>query len=130
MIFFENDFFRMKEDKKGIVHTTLLKSFGITEKEAQEYLKICNELDKGTDKKLVIMDFRDVNYLTPNALKKLSSTTAANRTKAAAVVVSLQSPLVAIMTSFILKLSNEPYAVKLFTNEEEAINWLRQFKEK
>jgi len=123
MFKFENNSFRLEEDKEGIVHSTLLKNFGITENEIEEYLSVCEQLSSSSKK--VLIDFREVNYLTPGALKKFSSQRVINATKAAAVLVSLRSPIVLMITSFLLTFSKEPYPVKLFTNEKEAIEWLK-----
>ena len=126
MISFENSFCRIKEDKDGIIHSTLLKCFGITEAEVDEYISVCEKFGTDTPKK-VLIDFREINCLTPAALKKFSSEKVAKGTKAAAVLVSLKSPLVSAIVSLILTFSKEPYPIKIFTKEDEALKWLKEF---
>jgi len=124
MISFENSFVRIKEDKDGIIHSTLLKSFGITEIEAQEYIRICEKIDRSPKK--VLMDLREVNILTPGALKIFSGSKVSSATKAAAVLVSLKSPLVSAIVSCLLTFTKEPYPIKIFTKEDEALKWLKE----
>ncbi|MBT7240946.1 MAG: hypothetical protein HN878_00490 [Candidatus Diapherotrites archaeon] len=116
----------IEEDKKGIIHITLKKFFEITQAEAEEYIQGCLKIAKGQEK-AVLFDARAVENFTFMAMKKLVDSRVEDVTKASALLVNPLSPVTSLAVSFVLKLTREPFPIRIFTNKKEALTWLEQF---
>ena len=116
-------------DEHDITHVLFSQRREFTADDVDKYTKICMETSKGKPS-LVLLDFSNINFLEMGAYKKLMSPELTRITKASAVVVSPSSNFVVAGISFIMSLNKEPYPVKVFTNEAEAMEWLLSLKKK
>jgi len=113
-------------DKKGIVHIKIKRLFGFTEEESVQYVNDCLRIADDKKRK-ILFDISEVNNLTPNAMKKLLDPRLSALTIACACIVGLRSPLVSMAMSILMKFDKEPFPLKIFTTEKEAMQWLDTF---
>ena len=116
-------------DEFGVVHILLFPRAEFTDEDAEEYTQSCLKIAKGKPS-LALMDFSNINYLEMGAYKKLLGPELTAITKASAVVVGTSSNFVATGISFLMNLKKEPFPIKVFTNEKEAMDWLLSFDKK
>ena len=113
-------------DDKGIVRITLKELFEVTADDVEEYVKLSLKVANGIARP-VLFDTRNVSNLTPMAMKKLVDQRFEEITKASALLVNPSMPLTSLAISFLLKLKQEPFPIKVFTDKKEALNWLEGF---
>jgi hypothetical protein len=123
---FENRIVRVWQDSGKLIHVSLLRSFGFNENDITEYVETCIGIAAGKQG-CVLLDLREINYLTPGAMKKFFDPRLTSLTKACAVLISSKSPLVSLGVSFLLKFNQDTLPVEVFTNEQKAVDWLKQF---
>ncbi|MCB9136495.1 MAG: hypothetical protein H6636_13795 [Anaerolineales bacterium] len=73
----------------------------------------------------VLVDIREVKSVALEARKYYASEE--NTQIVSALVLLIESPISRMIGNFFMKLSNLPFPVSLFTDEEEALAWLRAF---
>ena len=118
---------RLWSDGLEIMHIEFFHRIDITDSEALDYKNACINLARGKPR-LVLVDLRDMEYLTPGAFKQLTGPELSRLTKAAAILLKSSSPLVATGISLLIKLEHEPFPIQVFTDEKEAIDWLKKFE--
>ena len=116
------------DDENGIVHVVMKKKFVVNEEDAKEHCDACLEFAHNTPKK-VLFDISAVSNLTLPGMKQFLDPRLSSLTIALGIIVGLRSPLVSSAMSFFLKLDKEPFPMKIFTNEKEALDWLKNFSE-
>lgn len=107
----------------GIARVIYLPDSVVTLEAAKEYIKSAMENDG--ESRPVLSDIRNVRGSTREARLFYASDEAASITKAVAILVN--SPLSRVMGSFFIGLSKPKYPIKIFTDEVNAINWLKRF---
>ncbi len=117
---------KLWSDSFGIMHIEFFHRIDITDSEATDYKEACIRLANGKPS-LVLSDLREVDYITPGAFKQLTGPELSRITKAAAILLKSNSPLVATGVSLLIKLEQEPFPIQVFTDEKEAIDWLKKF---
>ena len=115
------------EDQNGIIHIVMKEKFVINEEDAKEHIATCLKIANNQRRK-ILYDISKISNLTNAGLKRFMDPQISSLTIATAVIVGLRSPLVSMAISFMLKLDREPFPIKIFTNEKEAMVWLEEFK--
>ena len=115
--------FEIVEDDNKIIHITFFENYNIDESTAKDYVNVCLKL-AGKEKHKILVDMRKVENVSLGAKKKMFDPRMVDITTAAAILVQIQSPLVAVGVSFLLSLSQSPFPTKFFKTEQEAIEWL------
>lgn len=108
----------------GFIRYNVLPGVEVTLEDTKEYVRIPTELTKGK-KLLNLTDLREVKSITREARDYLAGEEATKITTACALLIS--SPLSKVVGNIFLGLNRPTYPTKLFTSEEKAIAWLREF---
>ena|GEM_PF-2069226 len=116
-------------DELGVTHILFFKRTEFDDSDVEEYINSAEEFSEGKPS-LVLLDLSNLSYLSLGALKRLISPEITHLTIAVGAVVNSSSPLVADGVSFLLNLTKEPFPIKVFTNEKEAMDWLLTFNKK
>jgi len=111
-------------DADGIIHKEFHEHAEETLKDALESMEVIKRISKG--RKLPIMiDMGKVHSMDPEARAYYSGNEAFSATSAAAAVTkSLMSRLIG---NFFLGFNKPEYPRKVFSNESEALDWLKDF---
>ena len=117
------------EDEYGIMQVVLLHRDAFSEEDAKSYIDVAMKVSGGKPK-LVLTDVRDVDYIMLGAFKRFAGPEMESITKAVALLARLSSPLTAMGISVLLKFERDPFPIKVFTDEKEAINWLLSLEKK
>ena len=111
-------------DEVGIVRTVVLPNANIVLEDTVRNYEVVKELSQGqrvpmyTDARAVGSASRDVRvYASSDFVVKLVSATA----------VLVGSPVSRVLGNFFVRLNRPPYPTRLFTDEAEALDWLKQF---
>jgi len=107
----------------GIAHVVYLPDSFITLETAMETIGAIRKIDNKS--RPVLQDIRNVRGATREARLYFASGEVASITKAAAVFVD--SPVTGVLGSFFMGLNKPEYPIKIFTDREKAIDWLREF---
>jgi len=110
----------------GIIRYTILPKAEVTLDDTREYVRIQSKLTK-TKKILNLTDIRKVKSIEREAREFLMGEEAVKITRACALIVG--SSVSRVIGNFMLGLNKPAYPVKLFTSEDEAIEWLNGFIE-
>lgn len=114
----------MGED--GIVRTKVKAHAEVTLKEAQENSDVVNSYFRQSKKKYpLLIDSRQIKSISKEARDHFSIQN--RETGITSFAVLIDSPLSRIIGNFFMGLNKPSVPAKLFTNEEEAIAWLKQF---
>ncbi len=110
----------------GIARTKVKPLAEITLKEAEENSAVVNSFYK--EKKYpLLVDARNIKSISKEARDHFS---VQNRdTHVTAFAILIHSPLSRIIGNFFMGLNKPSVPAKLFTNEKEAIDWLKQYLE-
>ncbi len=108
----------------GIARTVVKPQAEIELDDAIENSKAVNSLYQGVKFPLLV-DSRAVKSMSMEARKYLSVNNRSTNISSFAVVVS--SPLSRIVVNFFFKLQRTGVPARVFTNEQLAMDWLRQF---
>ncbi|MCK4760934.1 MAG: hypothetical protein KAW12_01955 [Candidatus Aminicenantes bacterium] len=76
----------------------------------------------------VLVDIREVKYITREARSYVSSEKALKAALAQAFLIG--SPVSRVIGNFFLGINKTPFPTKLFTSKEKALSWLRGFIDK
>jgi hypothetical protein len=112
-------------DKDDIVFLEFFEREELSLEDAKKLLDIALKFSDGR-KRLILADLRSVKNINQLAVKFLTGMNFKPLTKASAVLVSPMNPLTRIGITLFLKLNREIFPLNFFTNEEEAIEWLKQ----
>ena len=114
----------MGED--GIVRTKVKPNAQVTLKEAKENSVAVNSYIEKTGKKYpLLVDSRQIKSISKEARDHFSIQNRETRIKAFGILID--SPLSRIIGNFFMGLNKPSVPAKLFTSEEEAVSWLKQF---
>lgn len=112
----------MGED--GIARTKVKPGAEITIELALENSKAVNSLD--TSRKFpILIDSRDIRSITREAREHFS--TRGRETKTCAFGIIIKSPISRSVGNFFLGLNKPAVPTRLFDNEEDAIQWLKNY---
>jgi len=117
------------EDEHNIMHVVLLHRLELSEEDAKKYVATAMRVSGGKPK-LVLTDFREVDFMMMGAFNRFAGPEMSKITKAAALLVNMSSPFTALGASLLLKLERDPFPMKVFTDEKEAIDWLLSLEKK
>jgi len=109
------------EMENDIVCISFNQTLTLEEKQAIEMVQLRKSLTKNIPK-LFILDGKNLTNVTKGARDYLASQDATDGIIAGAFLVN--SPLTKILGNFFLRISKPNKPSKLFTNREEAIEWL------
>jgi hypothetical protein len=115
---------RVRLDPEGFVCVFLHPGAEVELDDALEITEAGTELIEGK-KRPFLTDIREIGSISREARNHFSGTEAAENCLATAVLVG--SPLSHVIGSFFLGLNKPPFPVKLFSSEDGARKWLRQF---
>ena len=108
----------------GIARTKVKPFANITFKEARENSEVINAFYAGKKFPLLV-DSRDIRSITKEARDFFSIQK--RETAVNALAILIYSPLSKIIGNFFMDLNKPQVPAKLFTNELEALNWLKQY---
>lgn len=110
--------------KDGIARTVVKPDIEIGLKEAKENTDAVFSLY--TNKKFpLLIDSRNIKYITKEARDHFSIRN--RETVVTSFGILIQSPLSRIIGNFFMGLNKPAVPARLFTNEEEALKWLKKF---
>lgn len=108
----------------GIARTKVKPQSEITVKEAKENSDAVNSLHSETNFPLLV-DARNIKSMTKDARDHFSMNNRASYVNAFAILID--SPLSKIIGNFFMGLNKPRVPARLFTEEEEALLWLRGY---
>ena len=125
----ENDIITTKVAKiwmgeDNIIRIFYFQNVDITLQDAKEILEISMKLNRGKQYPMLI-DARQVKSISPKARKYNSGQEASTVYTVAAVLIG--SPVSRMIANFVLKFNKPLMPTKLFTDENQAIVWLKGF---
>ncbi|MGZ3862413.1 MAG: DUF7793 family protein [Bacteroidia bacterium] len=110
----------------GIVRTKVKAHAEVTIKEAHENSVAVNSYFSKTNKKYpLLIDARNIKSISKEARDHFSIQN--RETGINSFGVLIDSPLSRIIGNFFMGLNKPTVPAKLFTNEEEAVQWLKQY---
>lgn len=104
----------MAEYKKDVVIDLELARWSVDTR-----IKFTNKEDTG-----LVFDLRNVRHIEINARKFLGTDTATQCMKAGALIIN--SPIQKVLANFYLRFSQPKVPARLFTNKEDAIEWVNE----
>jgi hypothetical protein len=111
-------------DEHGIVHKKVIEGVHICRTDVQETEEACAKLS-GQDKYLVLVDATALHTMTPEGTEELKKTL---DTKRIATAILSDKLGIRILFSYLSQREGGSTPLQLFTEKEEAIQWLLQFK--
>jgi hypothetical protein len=122
---------KLWEDKHKIMHIEYFSKVEVTDEDAIVYTNTCIAMaSEDNEKKLTLVDFRNVSNFSPGVFSKLTGPELTKLTRAAAVLLNKNTPLVSVGIAFLVKLGNKSFPIKIFYEEKDAIDWLKKFNTK
>jgi hypothetical protein len=116
---------RHRLDRRGFIHSTILPGAEQTLDDARENVQASMQLGGGKRRPLLV-DIRQIKSQTREAREYYGGEESGACFSAAAVLVG--SPVSRLLGNFFLGFNKSVHApLKLFTSEEEAIEWLQTF---
>ncbi len=112
----------MGED--GIVRTRVKENAEITLELAKENTEAVNSFFTGK-KFPILIDSRGIKSMSREAREHFSTKGRDPKTNAFGIVIG--SPISRVLGNFYLGINKPPVPTKLFNNEEDALQWLKQF---
>ena len=110
--------------KDGIARTVVKSDAEVNLKEAQENTRAIASLHTGKKFPLLI-DSRNIKYITKEARDHFSIKN--RETVVTSFAILIYSPLSRIIGNFFMGLNKPTVPAKLFTDEQEALQWLKKF---
>jgi hypothetical protein len=115
------------EEKDGIIFVKI-KDSDLDLEGMIQHLKVCYKDSAGTSKP-VLMNLTELDYISTSATNYALESEECNKmTKALAMLVSSPTMKIQLILNAIIKFKKPPYPVKIFFNQNKAIQWLQQFK--
>jgi hypothetical protein len=110
--------------KDGVARTVVKPDIEVTLREAQENTNAVFALY--VDRKFpLLIDARNIKYITKEARDHFSIRN--RETKITAFAILIYSPLSRIIGNFFMGLNKPSVPARLFTDEEQAVQWLKQY---
>ena len=113
----------LKLDTKGIVWLTFPERTNHSLDSMKEYFESLKILDPNKDGILLLVTMNNLSGISKEARDLVKDKTMAKAHKALAMVV--KSKLSKMIASFFLGFNKPPYPIQSFTNEEDALKWLK-----
>ncbi len=110
--------------KDGIARTVVKSNMEVGLKEAKENTEAVNAIYKGKQFPLLI-DSRNIKSISKEARDHFSLRNRESVVNAFAIII--YSPLSRIIGNFFMGLNKPRVPARLFTNEEEALAWLKKY---
>jgi hypothetical protein len=111
-------------DDDGIIHAELRAHVDVGLEDAREAIRSIGTIC-GERRKPVLVDIRDIKSMSRDARVYFAGEETAKFESAVALL--LKSPLTRAIGNFFLGLNKTLFPTRLFTDEEEALSWLRSF---
>jgi hypothetical protein len=112
-------------DEDGIVHALLRSPDDYSVEHAKEHIATYGKLGAGAALP-VLVDIRGMTKLPPREVRQYYASARGTRHTAAAAVL-VESDLSRVMANFFFRFHNPSHPIKLFTDEDEALAWLRHY---
>ena len=113
-------------DNDGIIRSVLVPHAEVTLEGAEETAAAYQQVSQGIPRPL-LTDSRLVKSV--DRPSRIYGTSDAVASVVSALAVLIASPVSRIVGNFFLRVNKPPYPMRLFTSEEEAIEWLKGFIE-
>jgi hypothetical protein len=107
----------------GIVHIINSPGYKVKLEDAKQNVHAAKKF--GDKKRPLYVDITRIESVSKDAREYYASIEAAKRISVCAMVVG--SPISKVVGNFFLGLNKPHYPVRLFTSEEEALDWLRNY---
>ena len=111
-------------DEHGIIHKKVIEGVHICREEVMETEAACAKLS-GQDKYLVLVDATALHTMTPEGAEALKNTL---DTKRIATAILSDKLGIRILFSYLNNRENASTPLEIFSDREEAMKWLLQFK--
>lgn len=120
----KKEYCTIEKDKSDVIHITFTKaSLHLTTENSAEIFSSRISLSPENTKQLVLVDLRNDPKPDKGAREFAQSKKIIDSTKAIAFIV--KSGLSSVLATLFLGVNKGNYPVKLFTNKEEAMKWLK-----
>ncbi|MFH1682495.1 MAG: STAS/SEC14 domain-containing protein [Candidatus Woesearchaeota archaeon] len=97
----------------------------VTLQDAKDHFAACLKASRG-ERHPVLVDIRNLKSVEHPARKFFADESFSKFTKASALLVG--SPLSKVLGSFFIGLNRPPYPIRIFSSEDEALEWLKKFQ--
>jgi hypothetical protein len=111
-------------NESGILIQTYEDNIELTYNDAHEDCDLYTEICK-SGKRPVLVDIRNIKSVERKARVYYASDEMSKYVAAAALIIS--NPVSRVIGNFYMGLNKTVFPFRLFTNQEEAINWLKSF---
>jgi len=111
-------------EDSGLAYVECFPNTKVDREKAIIFFEECKKLSGGVAKP-VLIDAKDMLVVDRKARQYFSSEAAVSITKAAAILIG--SPISQVIGSFFIGLNRPPFPIKLFSDRDEAIAWLKGF---
>ncbi len=112
-------------DERGFVRVECKAGVKIGKEEAEMFNQARSSISP-LKKHLCFMDASQVSYISRGSRSLAAGKETDNITIAFAIFIS--SPIGRVLGNFFIQVDKPPYPTKLFTDEDQAIKWLLEFK--
>jgi hypothetical protein len=110
-------------DEKGILHIINQDGAKPDLDEAKAHIEATKKF--GSQKRPILVDITRVKSVSKEAREFYSGPKGAERTNGLAMIIN--SPVAKVIGNFLIGINKPIYPIKLFSSEDEAIDWLQQF---
>lgn len=114
----------MRDD--GLTHTQCKEHSVIDAQGARESMSAISKVNSG-QKGYLVVDSTKIKGMSREARIIYSGPEAAAVCHAIAIIIG--SPVSRVIGNFFMGINKHPFPSKLFTNEQEAVNWLTEFRD-
>ncbi|MDH4199106.1 MAG: hypothetical protein OEV66_01900 [Spirochaetia bacterium] len=109
----------------GLTHMILDHKDGLTVDDLKEILSAISTLTGG--EKAIVFS-KSLNFKTPSHQVRTVAAAKESAEVVKAVATVAANPIIRVAANFFLKISKPPFPFKTFTDEKEAILWLKSFQ--
>jgi protoporphyrinogen oxidase len=113
---------------KDYVKTVLHSNDEFTQEDMEDHIRRCVKISKN-EKSLVMMDMREINSITTDAVRfSINHKKLIKLTKALAIITVSPTLRIQLVLTAVLNLKKSPYPINIFSNEENALEWLKKYE--
>ena len=112
-------------DENGILRAMVLPNAFKELPDAKEVMRVCEELADG-QKRPLLVDIRQSAGLSMDARKYFAGEETSKLVLALGMLI--HTPLSRLLGNFFMKFNQPDFPVRLFTDEQRAVEWLKQYR--
>jgi hypothetical protein len=115
-------------DEENIIRVEVHPGEAVALEDAEEHIEVGRALAAGREYTLLLLDISGIHSITREARVHYSrQDQTPGRVLNRAIAILVSSPLTRVIANFFVGLNRPRTPVRLFTSEEQAVDWLRTF---